>query len=681
GSGSDAIHSLQQTSDDGYILGGQSSSDISGDKTEPNRGFDNDYWIVKILELCDTTSSTCETISGTVYVDDVVDNCAFDLGETGINGSLIRATKGSNKFYTFSNQTGDYSLTLPFGSYTLSIVHNARTMESISCGISGLTYDITLSAGNSSTANNFFIQPLCDGTVDNIELNPIPITPDPCPSQPWDYYLTPCPGNKWSYCVTFLNSGNRKWRGTGSGGITKFTIDLDPNMSYSSTLSSTCNITEIGSFTSSTDPLEWDLDDDIVKNGTCRICIELDVNGISSPFSTTASVLFDCKPEGSIDGTSSFTKEESDTCSCDPNYKQVSPIGCGPFGVIDNQEITYITQFQNLGTGPAHDVVIRDLLDDDLNIETLSILSSSHTITDIQIQPNNEMIISFEGIELPAFISDRIGSSGYIKYSILPEQNIPDGTIIENNASIHFNGNIPVITNTVINTIVTGFTPPIKPTITVDRQSVCGSVILSTGTYASYFWSTGETKQTITVTNSDDYFVIVSDPFGCTATSDTIHLVINPKVLICHFPVGNNKNPQEICIANNALNVHLAHGDQIGRCEKRSKKWSLDMQDDDEQLDNNSQYFQTSNIINVYPNPYKNSTLITYTLMEEAKVEIAVYNVLGKKVKTLANEVQVAGCYKYDFSAKKLGYSFGVYILRYSIWGEIQTCKLLELEN
>jgi hypothetical protein len=47
GSSFNALESLQQTSDGGYILGGTSDSGISGDKTQPSRG-DKDYWLVKI---------------------------------------------------------------------------------------------------------------------------------------------------------------------------------------------------------------------------------------------------------------------------------------------------------------------------------------------------------------------------------------------------------------------------------------------------------------------------------------------------------------------------------------------------------------------------------------------------------------------------------------------------------
>ena len=47
GTEDDGLNSLQQTSDGGYILGGISQSDISGDKTQPTWGS-FDYWIIKI---------------------------------------------------------------------------------------------------------------------------------------------------------------------------------------------------------------------------------------------------------------------------------------------------------------------------------------------------------------------------------------------------------------------------------------------------------------------------------------------------------------------------------------------------------------------------------------------------------------------------------------------------------
>ncbi|MFN8153760.1 MAG: T9SS type A sorting domain-containing protein [Bacteroidia bacterium] len=46
GGGTDRLNSIEQTSDGGYILGGFSNSNISGDKTEDSQGG-YDYWIVK----------------------------------------------------------------------------------------------------------------------------------------------------------------------------------------------------------------------------------------------------------------------------------------------------------------------------------------------------------------------------------------------------------------------------------------------------------------------------------------------------------------------------------------------------------------------------------------------------------------------------------------------------------
>ena len=43
----DYLHSIQQTSDGGYILGGESRSDMTGEKTEGNFGI-TDYWVIKI---------------------------------------------------------------------------------------------------------------------------------------------------------------------------------------------------------------------------------------------------------------------------------------------------------------------------------------------------------------------------------------------------------------------------------------------------------------------------------------------------------------------------------------------------------------------------------------------------------------------------------------------------------
>ncbi|MDF7819958.1 hypothetical protein P1X15_20225, partial [Runella sp. MFBS21] len=57
GAGNDELHSLTVTSDGSLVLGGYSSSEADGDKTEVSRGR-YDYWLVKIKECALTASIT-----------------------------------------------------------------------------------------------------------------------------------------------------------------------------------------------------------------------------------------------------------------------------------------------------------------------------------------------------------------------------------------------------------------------------------------------------------------------------------------------------------------------------------------------------------------------------------------------------------------------------------------------
>ncbi|QRR02471.1 T9SS type A sorting domain-containing protein [Dyadobacter sandarakinus] len=66
GNGSDWLNSVEQTADGGYILGGTSSSGISGDKSEGKRGI-NDYWVVKLNAA--GTVEWDKTIGGTTFIN------------------------------------------------------------------------------------------------------------------------------------------------------------------------------------------------------------------------------------------------------------------------------------------------------------------------------------------------------------------------------------------------------------------------------------------------------------------------------------------------------------------------------------------------------------------------------------------------------------------------------------
>jgi hypothetical protein len=67
-----------------------------------------------------------------------------------------------------------------------------------------------------------------------------------------------------------------------------------------------------------------------------------------------------------------------------------------------------------------------------------------------------------------------------------------------------------------------------------------------------------------------------------------------------------------------------------------------------------------------YPNPFNPSTSIKYSLAAKSKVELKVYNILGKEVALLVNDTQDAGSYEVQFSVGSFGnaekLSSGIYI-------------------
>ena len=139
--------------------------------------------------------------------------------------------------------------------------------------------------------------------------------------------------------------------------------------------------------------------------------------------------------------------------SFDPNLKMGSPKGYDVEGFIpDGTAIEYYIQFQNTGMDTAFSVVVRDTLSNLLDISTLRMGASSHPYT-YQLLGNGILKIDFPNIELPHKAVDEAGSIGFIEFKISTKKGLAPLTKIENDASIYFDYNEPVKTNTSFHTI------------------------------------------------------------------------------------------------------------------------------------------------------------------------------------------------------------------------------------
>jgi len=76
-----------------------------------------------------------------------------------------------------------------------------------------------------------------------------------------------------------------------------------------------------------------------------------------------------------------------------------------------------------------------------------------------------------------------------------------------------------------------------------------------------------------------------------------------------------------------------------------------------------------------YPNPFKLTTTIPFYLSKEGLVELKVYDVVGREVKTLISKPMIAGSHKVVFDATNL--ASGIYYYRLTFDGQLFTKKML----
>jgi hypothetical protein len=77
-----------------------------------------------------------------------------------------------------------------------------------------------------------------------------------------------------------------------------------------------------------------------------------------------------------------------------------------------------------------------------------------------------------------------------------------------------------------------------------------------------------------------------------------------------------------------------------------------------------------------YPNPFNPTTKISYSIAESGFVTLKVFDILGREVATLVNEVKPAGRFEVEFNASEL--PTGTYIYRLTA-GNYQTINKMLL--
>lgn len=367
-------------------------------------------------------SPYCSFLPGGAF-NTIQGSVTWDCGNSNSSLSNIKLNFGSPNEYTFSNDSGNFVYYLGQGNYTLT----PQFENSSYFTISPANYNFNLTSTGNTETTNFCISP--NGVHNDLNLTLIPIS-------------VARPGFDAEYILALKNNGNQTQSGTVS-----LTFD-DAKADYVSSLP---NITSQNS-----NVLNWDFTG-LEPFETKVIHVTLNVNSPTETPAVNIGNVLEFSSEVTSPGTDEtpsdnlYSFNQVVVGSYDPNDKQVvegSQVDISKSG----DYLTYIVRFQNTGNYSAENVVVKDYLSPYLDLNTLQMVSSSHPFR-CTLTQSNRLEFFFEGINLPASSIDEHDSHGYICFKIKPKANtISLGTTINNKASIYFDYNDPINTNTVSTT-------------------------------------------------------------------------------------------------------------------------------------------------------------------------------------------------------------------------------------
>ncbi|MBL7886665.1 MAG: hypothetical protein JNJ52_07955, partial [Flavobacterium sp.] len=325
------------------------------------------------------------TINGTITMDinnngcDATDYHPTNLKMTINDGFNSGATFSNNGNYSFYTQSGSFVLTPQFQNpyFTVSPVNATLNFPNLD---------------GSTQTQNFCITP--NGIHNDVDITIIPSIP-------------PRPGFDSFYQLVYKNKGNQVL-----SGVINFTFD-DAVQDF---VSSTPNVA-----TQSTNNLSWNYSN-LLPFETRIIDLVLNVNGpMETPPVNIDDILYFTSSISPFSGDATaedntFDFNQTVVGSFDPNDKTCLEGATIPITKVGDY-LHYLIRFQNSGTAPAENIVVKDMIDTTkFDLASLQLTSTSHPqVTRIT---GNKVEFIFENIQLPAEQDDEPGSHGYVAFKI-----------------------------------------------------------------------------------------------------------------------------------------------------------------------------------------------------------------------------------------------------------------------
>lgn len=359
--------------------------------------------------------ASCGLVNGRLYVDGN-GNCSYNGGENNVPNTVIQVTPGP--YYTNTNSSGQFSIALPFGTYTFTEQHPVLEQ---SC-----TVTTTVSNGTPMTRNV--------GCA---------------PGDPLDLRLLMSagvarPGFQMDYSLSLTNLS------PASTGTITLSMTVDPLISFLSAIPAPSSIA--GNTLTWTAPAFSLMNAFQQRTINVRFQVPPDVGLLGTELIATATV---SSANTDVDlGNNSASVTRIVTGAYDPNDKlATTSSGSSSSWTLEEDEwVDYTIRFQNTGTDTAFNVVITDTLPANLDPASVIVGPASHSFS-WQLRDVSTLKFIFPNILLPDSNVNEPRSHGFVSFRIKPREPLLPATMIENSANIFFDFNPPVITEPSILTV------------------------------------------------------------------------------------------------------------------------------------------------------------------------------------------------------------------------------------
>lgn len=377
--------------------------------------------------ICALQSPTsCSTATTTVVVanEGFLMKAFIDANSNGIKDSGEANFNLGQFHYQLNNNGITNSVSSSDGLYYLQESNTANTYD--------LSYTV-----DSNYSSYYTVSPSSYNDISFVSGSGVMVYNFPITQLPYNdanvivipYGAPPRPGFTYQNKIVYKNSGNQT--------IASGTVTFTKNNAVSITVVSESGITSTASgFT-------YDFTN-LLPNETRYIYVTMQVPTIPTVMlgnllTNTASITI---PAGDIN-VSNNTNDLTQVVvgSYDPNDKTEShgeKIVHSSFTA--NDYLTYTIQFENTGTYSAENVRISDVLDAKLDETSVKMINASHT--NVLSRVGNTLNWNMNGIDLLP------SGKGHVTFQIKPKSGYAIGDIIPNTASIFFDFNPAIITNT-----------------------------------------------------------------------------------------------------------------------------------------------------------------------------------------------------------------------------------------